>query len=868
MKKILWHSKQIEEIFKSLDSSKKGLSTQDAKERVKKYGKNTLPRTKPKSALERFLSQFHNILIYVLIVAGFITTFLGEFVDAGVIFGVVFINAIIGYIQEGKAQNALEAIKNMLSTNAKVLRDGTFTQLDAKYLTKGDIIYIESGDKIPADIRVFTCKDFYTQESILTGESLPIEKSIDPVEETSPLADRTCMAYSGTFVTSGEAKGIVVETGENTELGSINKMVTKVKSVTTPLLRQMDIFGKWLTFAILFIAGLTFFFGVFIQDYTAIEMYFATVSLAVAAIPEGLPAIMTITLAIGVGRMAKRNAIIRKLPAVETLGSVSIICTDKTGTLTQNEMKVESIIVEPLHVKLLAKAASLCNNASFRKKDSWKFQGDPMEEALLEMAVENGIELYELNSSLPRIDTIPFDSKHRFMATLNQDSEKKCIYIKGAPEVLLAKCKYQEGNKEFDKSYWEDKIHSLAAKGQRVLAFAYKPYGDSKLDFKTIQDLTLIGIVGIIDPPREEAKLAVQTCKKAGIIVKMITGDHAITASAIAKEVGIKNTKVLTGEMLDKLSEDEFSNAIAEVDVYARVSPEHKLKLVQHLQNQNNIVAMTGDGVNDAPALKRADIGTAMGKNGSEVAKEASDMVLTDDNFVSITSAIEEGRTVYDNLKKAILFILPTNSGEALSVIVAILFGFEYFPLTPVHILWVNMITAVTLALVLAFEPTEKGIMERIPHRANEPILNTLLIWRIAFVGVVMMLGTFGLFIYELELGKSLEYARTVAVNTLVAFEIFYLFNSRYITAPILNKKGLFGNPYALGSISILILFQLAFTYLSPMQELFKTVSIDGFEWVKITLIASSVLFLVEFEKALVRKSIFKYFTQIGKKII
>jgi magnesium-transporting ATPase (P-type) len=610
----------------------------------------------------------------------------------------------------------------------------------------------------------------------------------------------------------------------------------------------------------------------------------------VAAIPEGLPAIMTITLAIGVQRMARRNAIIRKLPAVETLGAVSVICSDKTGTLTRNEMTVRTIataadtfelsgtgydshgaitlhnrevLVEerPLLLEVI-RAAVLCNDASLERKNQiWVVNGDPMEGALLVSGLKAALDIEVEAKKYPRDDLIPFESEHRFMATLHHShSGDAFIYLKGAPEHVLQVCSYQRsdsGDQPLARDYWLKRIEEIAQQGQRVLAIAVKPVSNKKLDLEfsdVASDLVILGMFGFIDPPRQEAIEAVETCGRAGVRVKMITGDHGTTALAVARQLNLVNTDdVFTGQQLELMSEDELRDRVGDVDVYARVNPEHKLRLVRLLQQHGLIVAMTGDGVNDAPALKRADVGTAMGLTGSEAAKEAAKMVLADDNFASITHAVEEGRTIYDNLKKAILFILPTNGGEALIILAAILFGFHQLPLTPVQILWVNMVTAVTLALSLAFEPPEKNVMQRPPRDADEPILSRLLIWRVMFVSVILMTGTIGLFQWEMQKGASIEHARTVAVNTLVMFEIFYLFNSRYISESVFNWRGLTGNRYVLIAIGILLLLQFGFTYLEPMQHLFGTTAIAPMVWFPIVVVASSVLFLVEFEKLLVR---------------
>ena len=888
---ITWHADSVEKVFTILESSQDGLSEEEVNNRLLAFGENRLPELKTRSLLIRFLYQFHNLLIYVLIVAGLITATLGHWVDAGVIFTVVFINAVIGFVQEGKAENALKAIRKMLSPNAMVVRESKQISIKAELLVPGDIVFLQSGDKVPADLRLFRVKGLQIQESALTGESIAVEKIVESVSEQSVVGDRRCIAYSSTLVTHGQGSGIVVKTGADTEIGRISTLVSKVESVTTPLLVQMAQFGRWLTMAILALAMITFFLGFYVRSYSATDMFLAAVSLAVAAIPEGLPAIMTITLAIGVQRMAKRNAIIRKLPAVETLGAVSVICSDKTGTLTRNEMTVRTIATsknlfdlsgtgynphgtisllgkdilpeqQPV-LQELARAVMLCNDSSLEQKgNDWLVHGDPMEGALLVAGLKADLDIDAEIKKYPRTDLIPFESEHRFMATLHHSHKDEAfVFVKGAPEQILQMCRTQrslEGDVALDEAYWLERIEELAAQGQRVLAMAIKPFHAKKteLSFSDVEnDFIMLGMVGMIDPPREEALEAVQACNSAGIRVKMITGDHGATALAISRQLKLVNTEdVLTGEDIDLMSEDELKQRVYEIDVYARVNPEHKLLLVRLLQEKSLIVAMTGDGVNDAPALKRADVGTAMGHNGTEAAKEAAEMVLADDNFASIMHAVEEGRTVYDNLKKSIAFILPTNGGEALIVLGAIVLGFEQLPLTPVQILWVNMITAVTLALSLAFEPPEKNVMNRPPRNTDEPLLGAYLLWRVVFVSFILMGGTMGLFLWEMEQGVSIEHARTVAVNTLVTFEIFYLFNSRYIKDSVFNLAGLTGNKYVLHAIGILITLQLGFTYLSPMQSLFGTTAIDLSIWLKIIVVSSSVLFLVETEKYIVRK--------------
>lgn len=885
-----WYTKSTKTVLKSFETTQNGLSGKEAGNRLSEHGPNRLPETRARGPLVRFFHQFHNVLIYVLIVACAVTAMLGHWVDASVIIGVVFINAVIGFIQEGKAENALRAIRQMLSPNAMVMRNNRQITIPAEELVPGDVVLLQPGDKVPADLRLFHVKGLQIQESVLTGESIAVEKSTDPVAQEAMLGDRRCLAYSGTLVTHGQGSGVVIATGILTEIGHISTLVSEVESLITPLLRQMAQFGHWLSLAILGIAIITFGFGTLVRDYVIAEMFLAAVSLAVAAIPEGLPAIMTITLAIGVQRMARRNAIIRRLPAVETLGAVTVICSDKTGTLTRNEMTVRMIATtnsifelggtgydphgsislsnrdvlpenRPLLLEIL-RAAVLCNDASLEQSNTdWLVHGDPMEGALLVSGLKGGLDIEVEAKQYPRTDLIPFESEHRFMATLHHShSGNAFIFIKGAPERILEMCTHQksdDGVQPLNKDYWLSQIKEMAQQGLRVLAIAVKPvnYEHVELSFNDVENkLIMLGMFGLIDPPREEAIEAVQKCAEAGIRVKMITGDHAVTACSIARQLKLVNTDdVLTGNDLDLMTEDELRQRVKNVDVYARVNPEHKLLLVRLMQELGLIVAMTGDGVNDAPALKRADVGTAMGHNGTEAAKEAAEMVLADDNFASIAHAVEEGRTVYDNLKKSILFILPTNGGEALIILAAILFGFHQLPLTPVQILWVNMITAVTLALSLAFEPPERNVMRRPPRDTHEPMLTTHLIWRVAFVSIILMSGTFGLFLWEMEQNVSIEHARTVAVNTLVMFEIFYLFNSRYITASVFNWAGITGNRYVLIAITILIICQLGFTYLTPMQSLFGTTGIDFKIWLRILLVASSVLFLVELEKYFVR---------------
>ncbi len=886
-----WHAAHHDLVLQRLGTKLHGLSASEAELRLARHGPNALPPPRVRSPFLRFLSQFHNVLIYVLIAAGAVTAGLGHLTDSAVIFGVVLINAAIGFVQEGKAESALDSIRRMLSPQALTLRDSRRIPIDARDLVPGDIVFLTSGDKVPADLRLVQTKGLRLQEAVLTGESLPVDKGTAPVAAETPLAERSCMAYAGTLVGAGVGAGVVVATATATEIGRISIMLNRVEPLTTPLLRQMTVFGRWLTAAILALAAGTFAFGIALRGYAADEMFLAAVGLAVAAIPEGLPAVMTITLAVGVERMARRNAIIRRLPAVETLGAVSIICSDKTGTLTRNEMAVMSVAAgpsvfevtgsgyspegeirlagsavnagrDPL-LRALARGGFLCGDASLRHAGGeWTTDGDPMEGALIAFARKAGFDPDAEGAAWHRIDVIPFEAEHRFMATLHRDIEgTMLIHVKGAPERVLEMCDRQcteTGDAPLNHAYWHEQITNITRRGQRVLALAVlatRP-DHTELQFADVASgLTLLGLFGLADPPREESIEAVARCQSAGIRVKMITGDHAGTAAAIARELGLAlPDAVLTGPQIDAMSDIDLRARVFDVDVFARANPEHKLRLVQALQASGLIVAMTGDGVNDAPALKRANVGVAMGLKGTEAAKEAAEMVLADDNFASIAHAVEEGRTVYDNLKKAIAFILPTSGGEALIIVAAILFG-QVLPVTPVQILWINMITAVTLGLVLSLEPAEDDVMRRPPRVAAEPILSHFLIWRVAFVSAILLAGTFGLFLWERSQGAEVATARTVAVNTLVMFEVFYVVNTRYLRASTFTWHGIFGNPQLLMAIGLVIALQIVFTYAGFMQVLFDTRPLPAEAWVRLVVVASSVYLLVELEKWITRRS-------------
>ncbi len=885
-----WHTLSAKAVLRALDSDKtRGLSSGEAQRRAERFGPNAVPPAKRRSAWMRLLTQFHNVLIYVLLASASVSALLGDFVDTGVIMGVVIIIALIGFIQEGKAESAIEAIRHMLSLSAVVLRDGQRETIPAEQLVPGDIVLIQSGDKVPADLRLLEAKNLRIDEAPLTGESIAVEKSVAPVTEKAVLGDRFCIAYSGTLVTYGQGLGVVIATGTATAVGQISRMLTHVEKVATPLLKQMETFGRWLTGAILLMAAACFAFGMLVRGYPLKEMLMAVVGLAVAAIPEGLPAIVTITLAVGVQRMAKRNAIIRHLPAVETLGSVTVICSDKTGTLTRNEMTVQNVITpervfgvsgvgyspdgrfsvdgqtispaEAPELVEIARASLLCNDAVVRRQNGvFELQGDPTEGALQTLALKVLPNPALEQANFPRIDTIPFESEHRFMATLHHDHEGHgFIFLKGAPEVVFEKCdreRRRSGDSPLNRTRWHDILEQAAAEGQRLLAIAVKPLKEpqQQLSFAdTEEGFVLLALLGLMDPPREEAIRAVASCHQAGIEVKMITGDHALTAQAIGARLGITDgERPLTGIEIEALDDEALRAQLANASVFARTSPEHKLRLVHALQAEGDIVAMTGDGVNDAPALKRADIGIAMGINGTEAAKEAADMVLADDNFASIAHAVEEGRTVYDNLQKAIVYVLPTSFGEAGAIMVAILLGFT-MPITPLQILWVNLITAVTLSLPLAFELPEENVMQRPPRPPKEPLLTTFALWRIIFVSFLLVAGLLGLFYYEIGLGAGIEAARTAAVNTLVMGEIVYLFNSRYLYAPALSWKGLFSNRYVLLAVPVLLVAQGLFSYLPVLQKLFGTADIDATAWARIGAFGLLLFTLVEIEKYLLR---------------
>lgn len=881
------HARSVDEILTDLKSREEGLSSDDAVRRLEAHGPNRLPAAEKEGLFKRFFKHFHNLLIYVLVAAAVITAVLGHWVDTGVILAVVVVNAIIGFIQEGKAEQALKGLRKMLSSHAHARRDGEWIEIKAEDLVSGDIVRLRSGDRVPADLRLMETTNLRIEEAALTGESMPTEKNSEPVLADAGIGDRQCMAYSGTIVASGRGVGVVTTIGAATEIGRINKMIADVEKLETPLTRQMNRFGKILSISIVGLAALMWVVGWWLHEFSMAELFLAAIGFAVAAIPEGLPAILTITLALGVQRMAKRNAITRKLNAVETLGSVTVICSDKTGTLTRNEMTVRHAITRSGHydvegigyapegkitkdkneasleehqdLRELVEVMAVCNDSEISEEDGkWNVTGEPTEGALRALARKSQFK----DDDYDRVASIPFESENKFMATLNRIPRGGTrILLKGAPDRLLDRCiselSADHSKGPLDREFWEKQIEQLGNQGLRVLAAAACDVEENKNELAMDdldQNMVFIGLVGIVDPPRPEAIEAIKICHQAGIRVKMITGDHAGTAKAIGKEMGIGDGEhAVTGAELEVASDEDLQRIVRENDVFARTSPEHKLRLVKALQANHDVVAMTGDGVNDAPALKRADVGIAMGIKGTEATKEAADIVLADDNFSSIERAVEEGRTIYDNLRKSILFILPTNGAEALVILVAVVFGFA-LPLTPVQILWVNMVTAVTLALALAFEPAEPGVMTRPPRKPGSPIVGAAFLWRIGFVSILIGGATIAVFLIEKHIGASIELARTLAVNTLVCGQAFYLFNSRYLHESSLSMKKLFANRMAWLAVGVLAVLQLAFVYAPFMQRSFGSASLELRHWIIPLGVAASAFLIIEAEKAVTRR--------------
>ncbi len=877
-----WFSLETESIVRDLDSNfETGLSDRDVQARLEEYGPNALPQRRRKHALLRFLEHFNDILIYILFAAAAVSGSLGHYLDAAVILLVAVINALIGFVQENKAEKAIDDLKDLLSPKAQVRRDGNRTDVPAEGLVPGDVVLLQPGDRVPADLRIFQADNLRVEESALTGEAMPSEKFTKALPENTMLGDRENMAFSGTTVTAGTGQGLVVATGSSTEIGKINRMMADVEVITTPLLKQTGQFGKTISIVILAVSVLLYIYGLLVMKNPPVELLMAVIALAVAAIPEGLPAILSIILAVGVRNMAARKATVRNLPSVETLGAVSVICSDKTGTLTKNEMTVRDIVIRDgefhvtgagylpegdvlkgdekvdfagesvLHELIIC--GDICNESTLGRDETgvWKVNGDPTEGALIALFQKAEID----HTEPPRLSTIPFDSGYKYMATLAERGDRNVIYVKGAPDRLLDMASLErgrDGDKPLDRNFWTENVSKLARQGRRVLGLACKSVDKTvrKIEHEDIHDdIVFLGLAGIIDPPKEEAIEAVRVCKEAGIRVKMITGDHVETAKAIGLELGIGDgLRALQGRDIDAMSDEEIFRAVPEVDVFARTSPEHKLELVEAIRENGNICAMTGDGVNDAPALRKADVGIAMGIKGTDVTKDAAEVVLVDDNFATIVGAIEEGRRVYDNLKKTILFILPTNGAVSLLVLTSILFGTP-MPLSAILILWVNMVVSVTVSMALAFEGLEVGAMRRPPRRPAEPLLNGYFLWRISFVSVLIAGMSLALDHWLHRQNADAATVMTVTLQAVVFAQMFHLFNCRSIRNPALDRN-FSSNPFAFVVSGILVLLQLGITYIPVMNTVFGTVPIPLFTWIYPVLIGLAVFALVELEKA------------------
>ena len=864
------HAMRAEAVLIALRTTERGLNASEAAERLAKYGPNALPQAKPRHPLVRFAAQFASPLIYFLLAAGLGAAFLGHGVDAGAIVAVVLVNAIVGFVQEGKAEKALEAMQRMIAPEAAILRDGVRRTVPVASLVPGDVVLLEAGDRVPADLRLFEARGLLIDEALLTGESVPADKDEAPAPADADLGARHSMAFSGTLVAAGQASGAIVATGAATEIGRISALLQGVEPLETPLIRQMSRFAQTFTWVAIGGAALLFLFAVGARNYAWSEALLAVVALAVSLVPEGLPAVITITLAIGVQRMAGRNAVIRRLPAVETLGATSVICTDKTGTLTRNEMTARRAVTTDHEVEVagsgylprgdieavghdddaaalaaampLIRCGLLCNDARLHERQgAWVVEGDPMEGALIALAMKAGLNPEHVRSEWLRLDAVPFDAAHRFMASLHRGPDGRTfLFVKGAPEKLIELSSRPGGG-------WQTRIARAASAGERVLGFAFKLFDAERVAIEDVMELDFLGIVGFIDPPRAEARAAIAQCRSAGIEVKMITGDHAATASAIGAQLGLEPSAV-TGRDLEAMDEQRFAEEVSHATVFARTTPELKLRIVRVLQARGAVVAMTGDGVNDAPSLKQADVGVAMGIKGTEAAKEAAEMVLLDDNFASIVNAVQEGRTVHDNIRKVVAWTLPTNGGEALTVVAALVFGLT-LPMTAAQILWVNLVAEAALGLALAFEPAEPDVMRRPPRRRDEPLLSRFLVWRVLLVSVVFAGVSLGVFFAALDAGRDVATARTLVVNTLVVLQVFYLFNVRYLHVPSITLRGAFGTRAVLWALVSIAAAQLGFNYLPFMNAWFDSRPVALLDGVGIVAIGAAVMFLLELEK-------------------
>ncbi len=863
-----YYNKPIGDVLKELKTEERGLSTDEAKERLLKYGHNEIKEEKPISVFMIFIHQFKSFIIAILLIALIISLVISHYLDAIVIGVILVLNAVLGFVQEYKAEKSIEALKKMASLKAIVVRDGIEHEIEARNLVPGDIIILETGEKVPADARLLDIVNLQTQESVLTGESVPVEKQVKVLQIKVGVADRVNMVFSGTIITRGRGKAVITETGMNTQIGKIAGMIQEEPEPPTLLQKKLKKLGEWLGLSAIVFCVVVFGVGI-LAGIDKLSMFLTALSLAVAAIPEGLPAVVTIGLALGVQRMIKRNALVRRLPSVETLGSTTVICTDKTGTLTHNEMTVRKIFannrvftvtgrgysnignfyyktekIDPKQVKLLLKIGALCNDAKLAEEE---LIGDPTEGALIVSAAKACLIKKELELKYPRLEEIEFTSERKRMSTMHKINGKKMIYTKGAPDVLVELCDriYIEGKvrrmTRKDKQFLLKVNETMAKQALRVLAFAYKE--SDKLDE---QNLVFVGMQGMIDPPREEVKEAVAKCKTAGVKVVMITGDFKLTAEAIGKELGLEG-RAIDGKELEKI--EHLEDQVEEISIYARIDPKHKVKILEALRKKGHVIAMTGDGVNDAPALKKADIGIAMGISGTDVAKEASDMILTDDNFASIVNAVEEGRSIFDNIRKFVKYLLSSNLGELLTLFLAIILRFP-LPLIAIQILWINLVTDGLPALALSVDPADPGLMKRPPRNPKEGIITGgRALWMI-FAGLIMMAGTLAIFrTYSYDI--DLVYAQTMAFTTLVMFQMFNVLNCRSERSSIF--KILFTNKYMLGAIGISIALQIAVVH-TPLNIFFRTTPIKLVDWGYILLASCSVLIFGEVIKLFKRK--------------
>ena len=885
-----WYQIDSKDSFRKLKTSERGLTNKDVQERLLQYGPNKLAEEEKINKFKILLHQFTSPLIYILLIAAIVTFFLREYIDTCIIMAVVLLNAVIGYIQEFRAEQSVRALKKMIVPKARVLRDGIEKEINSLELVPGDIVLLASGSMAPADLRLFRTIELKVEEAMLTGESIPAEKIISTIKEDNLTpGDQRNMVFMGTVIASGRARGVVVETGQRTVLGQIEKEVREVSAFKTPLQDKLEKFARLIGYLIIGFSAIVFWAGIMLGAKTS-EMFITAVATAVSAIPEGLPVAVTITMAIGVARMARRNAIVRKLPAVETLGSTTVIGSDKTGTLTKNEMTVRlvfdgektyevtgsgyepegEILYEQTTVNMdelknlrqVLRIGALCNETNvYKENGTYKVDGDPTEGALIVSASKAGFRIEDEKDNHPQIEILPFESERGYMATLHKYKDRKFVFVKGAPERVLEMCAMSMTDKSLEKDKILHVANNFAEQGLRVLGMAYKevPADLEEITHSFVEsNMVLAGLQGMLDPPRPEAVDSIRGCKEAGIRVVMITGDHATTASAIAGKLGITIdvSNVLTGKEIETMTDDELFNAVKNVSVFARVSPQHKLRIARQLARHGEIVAITGDGVNDAPALKAAHIGIAMGGTGTDVAREASDMVLADDNFTSIFTAVEEGRVVYDNIRKVTLFLVSCGFGELIAILATIVMGIP-IPYIPAQILWLNLVTNGLQDVALAFEPGEKGVLNKPPRKPKESILSSLLIQRTFLMGIVLAAGTIYVFILELNSGVPLEKARTAALTTMVFFQFYQALNCRSETKSIFSMNPM-SNPFLFYSMIAAFFAQLAVLYVPALQWIFRTVPLTMTEWLEVGLVTLTIVITVELDKWIRRKKYHK----------